>query len=93
MYIHAIKSDPNTNSNIAHVRLRGAQFCTAGREEQGWATAQVRSWVLNFAQQEAKRRDGHTYYGGFASPAKGSTKTWAIARRAPAVALVVAHES
>ena len=52
--------------------------------------AQVRVRVLNFAQQEWKRRSEHTWCGGFPSPATGPKKTWAAGRRA-AVALAVAH--
>ena len=40
--------------------------------------AQVRVRVLNFAQQEGKRRGGHAWCGGFPSPAKGPTKTWIL---------------
>jgi hypothetical protein len=44
---------------------------------------------LSFAQKEEKRRGGHTWCGGFSSPAKG---TWAAGRvAAAAVALVAAH--
>ena len=39
--------------------------------------AQVRVWVLNFTQQEGKRRGEHTCSCGFLSPAKAPTKTWA----------------
>jgi hypothetical protein len=53
--------------------------------------AQDRVRVLNFAQQEGKGRSGHTWCGGFPSPAPGPKKTWAAGRRAAAVALAVAH--
>jgi hypothetical protein len=54
--------------------------------------AQDRVRVLNFAQQELRKgRSGHTWCGGFPSPATGPKKTWAAGRRAAAVALAVAH--
>jgi hypothetical protein len=63
-----IRSDPNTNSQIAQVR---------SDPNTNSQIAQVRVRVLNFAQQEGKRRGGHTCHGGFRSPAKAPTKTWA----------------
>ena len=41
--------------------------------------------MLNLAQQEGKRRSGHTWCGGFPSPATGPKKTWEARRRAAAV--------
>jgi hypothetical protein len=68
MYTLVIRSDSNTNSHIAQVR---------SDPNTNSQIAQVRVPVLNFTQQEGKRRDGHTCHGGFRSPAKAPTKTWA----------------
>jgi len=68
MYTLVIRSDPNTNSQIAQVR---------SDPNTTTQIAQVRVRVLNLAQQEGKRRGGHTCRGEFRSPAKAPTKTWA----------------
>jgi hypothetical protein len=44
MYTLMIRSDPNTNSQNSSSYGSGAQFCTAAKEEKGWAY--LMWWVL-----------------------------------------------